>query len=65
MLAFVVTVNQVSAYAVAFFRGTMLLPHDVVLALVQLHTTSLKHNSHETAQELFQRHNRQCEREER
>ena len=31
MLAFVITVYQVSAYAVALFRGTMLLLHVAVL----------------------------------
>ena len=31
MLAFVITVDQVSAYAVALFRGAMLFLHIVVL----------------------------------
>ena len=38
MLAFVITVNQVSAYAIAFFRRAMLLLHMAVLVSKEVST---------------------------
>jgi hypothetical protein len=44
MLAFVITVDQMSAYAVAFFRRAMLLLHVTVLVIIdRLYTQTHLH----------------------